>query len=102
LEKTFLDLCTVSELESLAGELGLRQAMGRDFKTARAGKKAEFIAGLLAVKAFEYRGVVPQVMRYPRLAVIGSAPGDLGTPPGDMNDDPAGAHPLDDVQALVA
>ncbi|WP_420475202.1 PRTRC system ParB family protein [Noviherbaspirillum sp. ST9] len=66
LNKTFLELFTMSELESLATELGLRKAMGERFKTARAGKKDAFIDALLTVKSFEYQGAVPQVMRYPR------------------------------------
>lgn len=40
--------------------------MGERFKTARAGNKGAFITALLTVKGFDYRGVVPQVMRYPR------------------------------------
>ncbi|RZI42154.1 PRTRC system ParB family protein [Herbaspirillum sp. HC18] len=66
LNKTFLELFTMSELESLATELGLRKAMGERFKTARAGKKDAFIDALLTVKNFEYQGAVPQVMRYTR------------------------------------
>lgn len=75
LDKTFLDLFTMSELEALADEVGLKRAMGIRFKAARAGKKAEFIAALLAVDGFAYRGTVPQVMRYPRHAV-GAEPGE--------------------------
>lgn len=66
LNKAFLELFTMSELECLATELGLRKAMGERFKTARAGKKDAFIDALLTVKNFEYQGAVPQVMRYPR------------------------------------
>ena len=66
LNKTFLELFTMSELESLAAEMGLRKAMGERYKAARAGKKEAFIDALLAVKNFEYQGAVPQVMRYPR------------------------------------
>lgn len=66
LNKAFLELFTMNELESLAVELELRNAMGGRFKAARAGKKDAFIDALLSVKGFEYRGVVPNVMRYPR------------------------------------
>lgn len=69
LDKTFFDLFTMSELESLAGEVGLKKAMGAGFKTARMGRKADFIAALLTVDGFGYRGCVPGVMRYPRTAV---------------------------------
>lgn len=65
-DKAFLDLFTVSELESLAVEVGLKKAMGSRFKVARAGRKPEFIAALLGVSGFAYQGTVPAAMRYPR------------------------------------
>ncbi|MDF3831434.1 PRTRC system ParB family protein [Cupriavidus basilensis] len=68
-DKTFLELFTMSELESLAEEVGLKKAMGADFKAARSGKKPDFVAALLQVPGFAYRGTVPAVMRYPRQAV---------------------------------
>lgn len=102
LDKAFLDLFTMSELESLADELGLKRAMGQGFKTVRAGKKAEFIAALLAVEGFEYRGAVPQVMRYPRHAVIGAAYDEPQTPPDDAGDGTADAVADDETQALAA
>lgn len=63
---SYLDLLTVSELESLAEEVGLRKAMGGAYQKARAGKRADFIKGLLAVAGFAYAGAVPKAMRYPR------------------------------------
>ncbi|MET3135564.1 ParB family chromosome partitioning protein [Oxalobacteraceae bacterium GrIS 1.11] len=66
LDKAFLDLFTMNELESLAEETGLHKAMGERFKLVRAGKKDAFVAALLSVKNFAYRGAVPQCMRYPR------------------------------------
>jgi ParB family chromosome partitioning protein len=63
---SYLDLLTVSELECLAEEVGLRKAMGRAYQKARAGKRADFIKGLLAVAGFAYAGAVPKAMRYPR------------------------------------
>lgn len=62
----FLELFTMSELEALAGEVGLRAAMGAGFKLARGKKKADFIMALLEVPGFAYDGIVPAVMRYPR------------------------------------
>ncbi|UEC01658.1 PRTRC system ParB family protein [Burkholderia vietnamiensis] len=70
-DKAFLDLFTMSELESLAAEVGLKKAMGSRFKTARASKKPEFIAALLNVTGFAYQGTVPTAMRYPRQSVGG-------------------------------
>ncbi|MCU7369523.1 PRTRC system ParB family protein [Paucibacter sp. O1-1] len=69
-DKEFLDLFTMSELESLAVEVGLKKAMGTGFKAARASKKQEFIAALLKVPGFAYQGTVPAAMRYPRRAVL--------------------------------
>ena len=69
-DKTFLDLFTMSELESLAGEVGLKKAMGSRFKAAREGRKPDFIAALLGVPGFAYQGTVPAVMRYQRQSVV--------------------------------
>lgn len=66
LSPAFLDLFTKSELESLAEELKLKKALGTQFKKLREGKREDFIKGLLGVKGFEYQGLVPKVMRYPR------------------------------------
>ena len=69
-DKAFLDLFTMSELESLAAEVGLKKAMGSGFKVARSGKKQEFIAALLKVPGFAYQGTVPAVMCYPRQPIL--------------------------------
>lgn len=68
--KEFLDLLTMSELECLAAEVGLKKTMGSGFKAARSSKKQEFIAALLNVPGFAYEGTVPAVMRYPRQTVL--------------------------------
>lgn len=63
----YLELLTVSELESLADELKLRKAMGdAAFKKARAGTKAKFIEALLNIEGFAYAGAVPKALRYQR------------------------------------
>ncbi|MDZ5454999.1 PRTRC system ParB family protein (plasmid) [Azohydromonas lata] len=66
LDATYLELLTMSELESLAEELKIKKAMGSEFKKARAGKKPDFIAALLKVKGFDYTGLVPKAMKYNR------------------------------------
>jgi len=66
LSPAFLELFTKSELESLAEELKLKKALGGQFKKLREGKREDLIKGLLGVKGFEYQGLVPKVMRYPR------------------------------------
>lgn len=68
LDASFLDLFTKSELDSLAGELKLKKAMGEGFGKARDGKKEAFIKALLSVPGFQYEGLVPKVMRYKRKA----------------------------------
>lgn len=78
----FLDLFTMSELESLALDTGLAEALGARFRVARAGKKADFIKVLLAAKNFMYR--VPAVMRYPRRSLAD----EMGDPaPQRLEDD---------------
>ncbi|WOB11246.1 PRTRC system ParB family protein [Piscinibacter gummiphilus] len=67
LNEEFLELMTMSELESLADEVKLRKAMGdAAFKKARSGAKPAFIKALLSVQGFDYAGVVPKCMRYSR------------------------------------
>jgi ParB family transcriptional regulator, chromosome partitioning protein len=94
LDGNYLDLLTVSELESLAEEVGLRKAMGSAYQKARAGKRADFIKGLLAVAGFPYAGAVPKAMRYPRR---GFKPTDrtedwIDASPGESS---AGAAPVE-------
>jgi ParB family chromosome partitioning protein len=66
LSQEFLELFTKSELEGLADELKLKKALGSQFKKLRDGKRDDFIKGLLNIKGFQYSGLVPKVMRYPR------------------------------------
>ena len=71
----FLELFTMSELESLAGEVGLKAKMGAAFKLARAKKKGDFIKSLLAASGFVYEGTVPAVMQYPRWSALAESIG---------------------------
>ena len=64
LDRAFMDLLTVSEMEAVAVEVGLKKAMGPAFQKARSGKRADFMEALLSVKAFTYKGTVPSAMRY--------------------------------------
>ena len=66
LNEDYLNLLTVSELESLAKEVGLEKAMGERYAKAKAGKRGDFIQALLAVEGFSYKGTVPKAMRYSR------------------------------------
>ena len=76
LDEAYMELLTVSELESLADEVGLRKAMGERFAKAKAGKRGDFIKALLTVEGFGYVGNVPKAMRYGRCKfTFGDAPG---------------------------
>lgn len=70
-DAAFLDLFTMSELESLAAEVGLKAALGARFKAVRAGKMDAFIQALLSAEGFAYQGTVPEVMRYQRVSAKG-------------------------------
>lgn len=74
LDRSYLDLLTVSELESVAEETGLRKAMGEKYAKAKSGKRSEFIDALLAVDGFVYAGVVPKAIRYARRKVKFATP----------------------------
>ena len=81
LNEEFLELMTMSELESLADEVKLRKAMGdAAFKKARGGAKPAFIKALLNVQGFDYAGVVPKCMRYSRKPFKLDASGSKPTP----------------------
>lgn len=97
--KEFLELFTMSELESLANEVGLKKAMGSHFNAARASKKPEFIAALLKVPDFPYPGTVPAVMRYPRDASVpAEEEGEEGEGGGEVHAD---AMQADEAQAVA-
>jgi len=87
----FLELFTMSELEALAAEVGLKTKMGAAFKLARAKKKGDFIKSLLAVHGFPYDGIVPAVMQYPRKppasGPIAGADEETASPTVDTTDD---------------
>ena len=91
LNPEFLALHTLSELEALAGEMGLRAAMGVGYKLARAKKKPDFIAALLSVPGFAYEGRVPAVMRYPRKPPLDERATRPGEADGGKADEPQNA-----------
>jgi len=90
-DASFLDLFTMSELESLALKTGLAEALGARYRAARAGKKGEFVKVLLSAQDFAYP--VPDVMRYPRRALADAADADEDA---DADDSP---HDADAVAA---
>lgn len=60
----FLKLLTKSEIEVIAEELGLKQAMGEKFAKASGDKKDAFIKALLGIATFDYASAIPAVLRY--------------------------------------
>jgi PRTRC genetic system ParB family protein len=64
LSKDFLELITKSEMMVIADELGLRAALGDDFKRVFGKSKPEVIEALLAVDGFDYEGKLPKVLKF--------------------------------------
>lgn len=90
LGEDFLKLLTKSEIEALAEELGIAQAMGeKSFKKAMTGKKDEVIKAVLGVEGFQYAGAVPTVMRYddPATVEFAASVGGSEAEDEDMDDE---------------
>ncbi|CAN7719963.1 PRTRC system ParB family protein [Paraburkholderia hospita] len=64
LDKEFLELITKSEMMVLADELGIRAALGENFKKVFAKSKPEVIEALLTVEGFDYAGKLPKVLKF--------------------------------------
>lgn len=64
LDKTFLELLTKAEMMVVADEIGLRIAMGDDFKKVFSKSKSEVIEALLNVRGFDYAGKIPKVLKF--------------------------------------
>ncbi|WP_431153428.1 PRTRC system ParB family protein [Acidovorax facilis] len=64
LNSEFLTLLTKNEVDAVAIELGLKEKLGDGYVKARNGSKKEFVDAVLGIKDFEYRGLVPKMMRF--------------------------------------
>lgn len=64
LDKEFLELITKSEMLVLADELGIRAALGDNFKKVFAKPKPELIEALLKVEGFDYDGKLAKVLKF--------------------------------------
>lgn len=62
--KEFLELITKSEMMVVADELGIRAALGDNFKKVFGKSKSEVIDALLAVVGFDYTGKIPKVLKF--------------------------------------
>ncbi len=62
----FLELITKSEMMVVADELGIRAALGDNFKIKKVfcKPKSEVIDALLAVESFDYMGKIPKVLNF--------------------------------------
>ncbi|RKT98952.1 PRTRC system ParB family protein [Burkholderia sp. Nafp2/4-1b] len=64
LDKIFLELLTKAEMMVVADEIGLRIAMGDDFKKVFSKSKSEVVEALLNVSGFDYAGKIPKVLKF--------------------------------------
>ncbi|MFL9886798.1 PRTRC system ParB family protein [Paraburkholderia agricolaris] len=64
LDKELLELITKSEMMVLADELGIRAALGDNFRKVFGKSKPEVIDALLAVEGFDYAGKLPKVLKF--------------------------------------
>ncbi|MDK9702423.1 MAG: PRTRC system ParB family protein [Sulfuritalea sp.] len=64
LNADYLDLLTKTEMEAIAGELGLMAALDNNAQKLLGGKKADLIKGLLTIEGFAYDGLVPGNMKW--------------------------------------
>ncbi len=61
IDQAFLDLHTKTELDVMAEELGMKQAM-EGYAKSLAGKKDDHVKALMAIEGFVYEGKVPKVL----------------------------------------
>ncbi|MGB8420189.1 PRTRC system ParB family protein [Paraburkholderia sp.] len=64
LDKEFLELVTKAEMMVIADELGIRAALGENFKKVFAKSKGEVIDALLAVEGFDYTGKLLKILQF--------------------------------------
>jgi ParB family chromosome partitioning protein len=64
LDKEFLELVTKAEMMVIADELGIRAALGENFKKVFAKSKGEVIDALLAVEGFDYEGKLLKILQF--------------------------------------
>ena len=64
LTKDFLNVLTKSEIEAVADELKLKQAIGSGAGKLFNGSKGDLIEKLLKVEGFEYRGAIPKILQW--------------------------------------
>ncbi|CAE6963452.1 hypothetical protein [Paraburkholderia domus] len=64
LDKELLELVTKAEMMVIADELGIRAALGENFKKVFAKSKSEVIDALLAVEGFDYTGKLLKILQF--------------------------------------
>lgn len=63
-EENFLSILTKAEIDAICTEIGVADALGKRYDGLKNGKKDDFIKGVLAVEGFDFRGLVPQMIRW--------------------------------------
>lgn len=69
INEAFLDVLTKNEIDAVCVELGLDEAIGKDYQKTKNGSKADFIKAILALKNRDgqedwLKGKVPALMRW--------------------------------------
>ena len=66
LNAEFLGRLTKNEIDALCTELGIKTALDGQYAKLLAGKKDDFVKGVLEIKDFEYIGLIPKAMKWPK------------------------------------
>lgn len=66
LNAEFLGRLTKNEIDTLCTELGIKTVLDGQYAKLLAGKKDDFVKGVLEIKDFEYIGLIPKAMKWPK------------------------------------
>lgn len=64
LNENFLNVLTKTEIDAVCIEVGLADAIGKQYDKLKNGPKADFVKAVLNVEGFAYVGAVPNMMRW--------------------------------------
>ena len=60
----FFDLLTKTEIDAVCLELGLDQAIGKEYSKLKAGSKSDYVKAVVGIEGFDYVGKIPAFMRW--------------------------------------
>ena len=66
LNAEFLGRLTKNEIDTLCTELGIKTVLDGQYAKLLAGKKDDFVKGVLEIKDFDYIGLIPKAMKWPK------------------------------------